>query len=93
MGIKIPRFVVFWTTSTIKDERSAAKLHYIKTVSGKVVAQSNAFQVVSILAGGSSIPLISERKGTDRLICIGTMCVAHAFLFGRWHHHLLAVAL
>ena len=37
MGIKMPTFVVFWTTSTIKDEKSAAKFHYIKTVSGKVV--------------------------------------------------------
>jgi len=34
MGVKMPRFVVFWTTSTIKDENSAAKLHDIKTVSG-----------------------------------------------------------
>ena len=33
---------------TIKDEKSAAKFHYIKTVSGKVVAQSIAFGVVSI---------------------------------------------
>ena len=32
----------------IKDEKSAAKFHYIKTVSGKVVAQSVAFRVVSI---------------------------------------------
>jgi len=37
MGIKMPRFVVFWATSTLKDEKSAAKFHYIKTVSGKVV--------------------------------------------------------
>jgi len=48
MGIKIPRFVVFWTTSTIKDEKSAPKFHYIKTVSSKVVAHSIAFRVVSI---------------------------------------------
>jgi len=34
----MPGFVVFWTTSTIKDEKSAAKFHYMKTVSGKVVA-------------------------------------------------------
>jgi len=33
---------------TIKDEKSAAKFHYIKTVSGRVVAQSIAFGVVSI---------------------------------------------
>jgi len=26
----MPRFVVFWTTSTIKDEKSAAKFHYVK---------------------------------------------------------------
>jgi len=32
----------------MKDEKSAAKFHYIKTVSGKVVAQSIAFRVVSI---------------------------------------------
>jgi len=36
MGIKLPRFVVFGTTSTIKDEKSAAKFHYIKNVSGKL---------------------------------------------------------
>jgi len=48
MGIKMPRFVVFWTTSTMKDEKSAAKFHYIKTVSSKVVAQSIAFRVVLI---------------------------------------------
>ena len=30
------------------DEKSAAKFHYIKTLSGKVVAQSIAFRVVSI---------------------------------------------
>jgi len=43
--------VVFHAISTIKDEKSAAKFHYIKTVSGKVVAQSIAFQVVSIYWG------------------------------------------
>jgi len=42
------KFVVFWTISTIKDEQSAAKFHYVKTVSGKVVAQSIAFRVVSM---------------------------------------------
>ena len=47
MGM-LPKFVVFWTISTIKDEKSAAKFHYIKTVSEKVVAQSIAFRVVSI---------------------------------------------
>jgi len=45
---KVPKFVVFWTISTIQDEKSAAKLHYIKTLSSKVVAQSIAFRVVSL---------------------------------------------
>jgi len=48
MGIKMSRAVVFWTTSTMKDEKSAVKFHYIKTVSGKVVEHSIAFRVVSI---------------------------------------------
>ena len=39
---------MFRTISTIKDEKSAAKFPYIKTVSSKVVAQSIAFRVVSI---------------------------------------------
>jgi len=47
MGIKVPKFVVFWTISKIQDEKSAAKFHYIKTVSGRDVAQSIAFRVVS----------------------------------------------
>ena len=47
-GDKLPKFVVFWTMSTIKDEKSTAKFHYIKAVSSKVVAQSIAFRVVSI---------------------------------------------
>ena len=57
-GNKLRRFVVFWTISTIKDKKSAAKFHYIKkTVSSKVVAHSIAFRVVSIyLAGGRPLP-------------------------------------
>jgi len=36
------------------------------TVRGRVVAQSIAFRVVSnILTGGSSVPLMSKRKGSD----------------------------
>jgi len=45
---QIPKFVVFGTISTIRDEKSATKFHYIKTVSGDVVVQSIAFRVVSI---------------------------------------------
>ena len=60
MGIKMPRFVDFWTTSTIKDEKSGAKFHYIKTVSSKVVAQSIVFRVVSIYwQGDDPFPLKS----------------------------------
>ena len=48
MGIKCLNLSSFIQVSTIKDEKSTAKFHYIKTVSGKVVAQSIAFQVLSI---------------------------------------------
>jgi len=58
MGIKMSRIVVFWTTSTIKDEKSAAKFHYIKTVSRKVVAHSIAFRVASTYWQGR--PLLPE---------------------------------
>ena len=44
-GDKVPIFVVFWTISTIKDEKSAENFHYIKTLSGKVVAQSIAISL------------------------------------------------
>jgi len=47
-GDEVPKFVVFWTISTIQDEMSAAKFHYIKTVSSRVIAQSIAFRMVSI---------------------------------------------
>jgi len=37
-----------------------------KAVSGNVVVESIAFSSgINMLAGGSSVPLISERKGTD----------------------------
>jgi len=38
----------------LADEKSAAKFHYIKTVSGKVVAHSIAFRVVSIYWQGTT---------------------------------------
>ena len=59
MGIKYLNLSSFIQVSTIKDEKSATKFHYIKTVSGKVVAQSIAFRVVSIyyiLAAGRPLP-------------------------------------
>ena len=48
MGIKCLNLSSFIQVSTIKDQKSTAKFRYIKTVSGKVVVQSIAFQVVSI---------------------------------------------
>jgi len=48
MGIIYLNLSSLIQVSTIKDEMSAAKFHYIKTVSGRVVAQSIAFRVVSI---------------------------------------------
>jgi len=48
MGIKYLNLSSFIQVSTIKDEKSAAKFHYIRTVSGKVVAQSIAFRVASV---------------------------------------------
>jgi len=48
MGMKYLNLSSFIHVSTIKDEKSAAKFHYVKIVSGKVVAQSIAFRVVSI---------------------------------------------
>jgi len=44
----LPKFVVFWTILTVKDEKSAGNFDYIKTGSGNVVAQSIAFRVVWI---------------------------------------------
>jgi len=35
-GAKVLKFVVFWTISTIKDEKSAAKFHYIKLSAAKL---------------------------------------------------------
>ena len=62
-GDQIPKFVVFETISTIKDETSAAKFHHIKTVSSKVVAQSIAFRVASIYwQGDDPFPLKSWLK-------------------------------
>ena len=69
MGIKMPRDVVFWTTSTMKDAKSAANFHYIKTVSGEVVVHSIAFRVVSIYwQGDDPFPLKSCLQVTCPLL-------------------------
>ena len=48
MGIKVPRLVVFWTISTVQDEKSAAKFHYITRTlnsSGDEIANVNFYAV------------------------------------------------
>ena len=71
----------------MKDKKSAAKFHYIKTVSGRVVAQSIAFRVVSIYWQElAPYPWYLNAKGQTR---IGSTCVAHMFrLIARqpWRH-------
>jgi len=63
-GDQVPKFVVYRTISTIKDEKSTAKFHYIKTVSGRVVVQSIAFWVVSIYWQGVALfPWYLNAKG------------------------------
>jgi len=52
MGIKMARFVVFWTTLTIKEENSAAKFHYIKTVSGKLERNQLPFEWYQYIGRG-----------------------------------------
>jgi len=46
----------FFGLVTKAREKSAAKFHYIKTVSSKVVARSIAFRVVSIYIGRGTTP-------------------------------------
>jgi len=65
MGIKYLNLSSFIQVSTIKDEKSAAKL---KAVSCKVVAQSIAFRVVSIYwQGVAPFPLDLNAKGPTPL--------------------------
>ena len=54
VGIKYLKLSSFIQVLIIKDEKSAAKFHYIKTVSSSVVAQSIAFRVVSIYWQGTT---------------------------------------
>ena len=77
MGIKYLNLSSFIQVSTIKDEKAAAKFHYIKTVSvsRKVVAQSIAFRVVSIYwQGVVRFPWYLNAKGPTP---IGSTGVAH----------------
>ena len=55
MWIKYPNLLSFTQVSTIKDDKSAAKFHYIKAVSSKAVAQSIDFRVVSIYWQGDDL--------------------------------------
>jgi len=53
----------------MKDKKSAAKFHYIKTVSGRVVEQSIAFRVLSIYwQGDDALPLKSWLQVTYPLL-------------------------
>ena len=56
MGIKMPRFVVFWTTSTIKDEKSAAVSLYINCQRQSCSAFDCLSSGINILAGGRPLP-------------------------------------
>ena len=71
--------LVFWTISTIQDEKSAAKFHYLKSIGGKVVAQSIAFPVVSIYwQGEDPFPLKSWLQVTYSLLkaaSVDTFCL------------------
>ena len=48
MGIKYLNLSSFGQFRQYRMKKSAAKFYYIKTVSGRVVAQSIAFRVVSV---------------------------------------------
>jgi len=78
MGIKYLNLSSFIQVLTIKKEKSAAKFHYIKTVSGKVVTQSIAFQVVSIYwQGGQPLPLeiLAETDPLLKAANFDTLCL------------------
>jgi len=60
MGIKYLNVSSFLDNFDNTGRKSAAKFYYIKTVTGKVVAQSFAFRVVSIYwQGDDPFPLKS----------------------------------
>jgi len=68
MGIKYPNLSSFGQFRN-KGRKSAGKFHYIKTVNGKVVAQSIAFQVVSVYwQGDGPFPLKSWLQVTYPLL-------------------------
>ena len=49
--------IVFWTTSTTKDEKSAAKFHYIKNCQRQSCRAFNCLSSgINMLAGGRPIP-------------------------------------
>ena len=68
----MPRGVVFWTTSTMKDEKSAAKFHYIKTVSGIVVEHSIAFRASDLPSPVNGILWEMSELITQERIDIGS---------------------
>jgi len=56
MGIRYLNLSSFIQFSTIKDEKSAAKFHYIKTVSSKVVAHQLPFEWYQYTGRGRPLP-------------------------------------
>ena len=69
MGIKYLNLSSFIQVLTMKDEKSAAKFHYIKTATGNIVAQSIAFRVVSTYwQGNDHFPLKCWLKLTHPLL-------------------------
>jgi len=74
MGVNYLNLLSFIQVSTIKDEKPAAKFRYIKTVSGKVVAQSVAFRVVSTYwQGDDPFPLKSWLNLTYPLLTAASL--------------------
>jgi len=51
-GDKLPKFVVFWTISTIKDEKSAAKFHSIKMSAAKLYCNQLPFKWYQYIGQG-----------------------------------------
>ena len=68
MGIKMPRVVVFWTTSTMKDEKSAAVSLYKNSQWQSCSAINCLSSGINILAGGRPLPLKSWLQVTYPLL-------------------------
>jgi len=62
----MPKFVVFHTRFDNKGREVCSKVSLYKNCQRQSCSAINCLSSrINILAGGSSVPLISERKGTD----------------------------